>query len=282
MSTTQQFMPPPPPQDDKYGVQDYPMPMQTGQDPLRQHTSDSSTHQPLPRGADYEAQYLDIKPTPSPHLSRIGNPTPLGLAAHCATLGAASWAIMGFAGTSGAALQALAPEFIFFPGTMLLISAQWELVIGNSFAYTVFGSFSAFWLAFGYLNLPWTGLAASYASDPMGLNHLIGFFVMSFAVLNFFFWVASLKTNVPFVFLFTFLELALILIAAGYLQMGHITDAAVGTILKAGGACGFICTFGGWYLFVVELLGMNGFNIPFPIGDLSHLFGGKKDSKKEQ
>ncbi|BFZ61981.1 hypothetical protein YB2330_003060 [Saitoella coloradoensis] len=235
-----------------------------------------------PRGADYEAQYFDASGKPNfKMLSRIGNPTPLGLVSFSATLGAASWAIMGWQGTSGATMQALAGEFLFFPGLCLIICAQWELILGNSFAFTVFGAFGAYWIALGYILVPGYNVAGSYVTNGVAspeLNKLLGFFQASYAAVNFFFCVGSLRTNIPFMWVFWNLEIALILLSIAYLK--DMSLEASHRVTVAGGAFAFICTFGGWYLFLIEMLSMQGFTVKLPVGDMSR-FWGKSEDKTE-
>lgn len=60
------------------------------------------------------------------------------------------------------------------------VSANWELVLGNTYAYTVLAAFGLFYAGFGFIITPYFGVADSYggADTPM-YNNALGFFVLS-------------------------------------------------------------------------------------------------------
>ena len=89
----------------------------------------------------------------------------------------------------------------------MVVSAQWELVLGNTYAYTVLSAFGFFYGGFGAIITPLFGVEAAYGSDTAGYNNALGFFVLSesnqpkslqflnlavWAVWNFFFLLGSL------------------------------------------------------------------------------------------
>jgi hypothetical protein len=59
-----------------------------------------------------------------------------------------------------------------------LITANWELVLGNSYAYTVLSAFGLFYAGFGFIVTPSFGVRESYATEAEYYNAL-GFFVLS-------------------------------------------------------------------------------------------------------
>lgn len=64
-------------------------------------------------------------------------------------------------------------------GIGMVITAQWELVLGNSYAYTVLSAFGFFYGGFGAIITPLFGVAASYGTDTVGFNNALGYFVLS-------------------------------------------------------------------------------------------------------
>lgn len=60
----------------------------------------------------------------------------------------------------------------------MVISAQWELVRGNSYGYTVLSAFGLFYAGFGALDIPFLGITAAYGSDTVEYNNAVGFFVL--------------------------------------------------------------------------------------------------------
>ena len=58
----------------------------------------------------------------------------------------------------------------------LVVTAQWELSVGNGFAYTVF---SAFGLFYGAILTPAFGVQAAYGDNVKEYNNALGFFMIS-------------------------------------------------------------------------------------------------------
>ena len=66
----------------------------------------------------------------------------------------------------------------FFTGIGMVISAQWELVLGNTYAYTVLSAFGFFYGGFGAIITPLFGVASSYGTDAVEYNNALGFFLI--------------------------------------------------------------------------------------------------------
>ena len=64
-------------------------------------------------------------------------------------------------------------------GIGMVLSAQWELVLGNTYAYTVLAAFGFFYGGFGAIITPFFGVQAAYGDDVVGYNNALGFFVLS-------------------------------------------------------------------------------------------------------
>ena len=61
----------------------------------------------------------------------------------------------------------------------MVVSAQWELVLGNTYAYTVLSAFGFFYGGFGAIVTPLFGVTAAYGPDTGEYNNALGFFVLS-------------------------------------------------------------------------------------------------------
>lgn len=84
---------------------------------------------------------------------------------------------MGFRGLS--ITTAFIGDFLAVAGIGMVISAQWELVLGNTYAYTVLGAFGFFYFGFGLIVTPFFGIADAYGgADTPGYNNAVGFFVL--------------------------------------------------------------------------------------------------------
>lgn len=95
--------------------------------------------------------------------ANLANPVPLGLACfsfNCLTLGLVNARVRG-----ATDLYLLNSSFIFC-GAGVFLSGLMSFIFGDIFAMTVFGSFGAFWVSWGCLNLEQFGVAKAYANDP--------------------------------------------------------------------------------------------------------------------
>lgn len=64
-------------------------------------------------------------------------------------------------------------------GIGMVISAQWELILGNTYAYTVLSAFGFFYGGFGAIITPLFGVSAAYGTDTVEYNNALGYFVLS-------------------------------------------------------------------------------------------------------
>ena len=122
-----------------------------------------------------QVQYV---PVPITLKAQLGNPTALAIGAFATTLTTLSFALMGFRGLSTS--NAFIGNFFGVAGIGMVITAQWELVLGNSYAYTVLSAFGLFYAGFGFIITPGFGVAAAYGgADSVEYNNALGFFVLS-------------------------------------------------------------------------------------------------------
>lgn len=173
----------------------------------------------------------------------------------------------------------------FTGGIASWLTAIFELLLGNTFAWCVFGSFGGYYFAFASVITPSFGIADAY-SDTAELNNALGIFFCCWASLFILFLMASIKTNLIFVWIFVLVDITAWLLAASYFQAADgNADVAlklqkVCTCLtvvignsgltgsQAGGAFLFACSMGGWYLLVIQLTESLAFGFKLPIGSL--------------
>ncbi len=145
-----------------------------------------------------------------------------------------AWAVTAFATTSfmlgmynahlissgGAAI--VIPVAFFFGGMVQIIVAILEVVRGNVFGAVVFGTYGPFWVIYGFIAQHYAGVLA-----PASVGSAIALFLAVFAVLTFYFFVASLKTDVVLVFVFALIFIGLVLLAIGA-GTGHLAWTKAG------------------------------------------------------
>lgn len=139
------------------------------------------------RDHDYLSQIRVIKtndgkdivsvPVPMTIKSQIGNPTALAIGAFATTLTTLSLSLMGWRNLSSD--NVFIGNFFFVAGIGMVVSAQWELVLGNSYGYTVLSAFGFFYGGFGAIITPLFGVKASYGEDIASYNNALGYFVLS-------------------------------------------------------------------------------------------------------
>ena len=86
-------------------------------------------------------------------------------------------------------MKHLRPNDFSLKGIGMVVSAQWELVLGNTYSYTVLSAFGFFYGGFGAIITPLFGVQASYGDDTAGYNNAVGF------------WILSKSTSIPQAFL---------------------------------------------------------------------------------
>lgn len=191
----------------------------------------------------------------------------------------------------------------------MVTSAQWELVLGNTYAYTVLSAFGFFYGGFGAIITPLFGVTASYGTDTTEYNNALGFFVLSKTrhiqscrIFSFRWLIVSsvgrvefllparlspsvgqtlkrksmehwtdIHRNLVYIGIFFTVQMAFTLVAASYFAAadGHLS-ASIG-LKKAGGVFAFLSGLLGYYT-VGNLMCQQSLFFSFPMGDTSHYF----------
>ncbi|KAF6230849.1 hypothetical protein HO173_010965 [Letharia columbiana] len=214
-----------------------------------------------------------LVPVPVTLKAQLGSPTALAIGAFSTTLTTLALALMEFRGLT--ITNVFIGNFFFVAGIGMVISAQWELVLGNTYAYTVLSAFGFFYGGFGAIITPLFGVQAAYGTDTAGYNNGLGFFVLMWAVWNFFFLLGSLPLNLVYIGIFFTVQMAFTLVAASYFATA---DGHAGTALglkKTAGAFAFLSGLLGYYT-VANLMCQEAMFFSFPMGDTSRFFSAKK------
>ncbi|KAF8860516.1 hypothetical protein BDZ45DRAFT_778597 [Acephala macrosclerotiorum] len=179
-------------------------------------------------------------------------------------------------------------NFFFVAGIGMVISAQWELVLGNSFGYTALSAFGFFYRGFGAILTPLFSVQAAYGDDTVSYNNALGFFVLMWVVLNLFFLFRSLPMfgssftlntspdlpvhgNLVYIGIFGFVELAFTLIAVSYFAAADGKEVQSEKLKIAGGVFAFLAGLLGYYT-VAHLMYQEALFFRFPMGDTSRFF----------
>ena len=169
----------------------------------------------------------------------VANATPLGMLTFGTTLIILSCVNAGIiVPKSGAGLGIEAGMALFYGGVVLLVVGIFEFRAGNNFTGTVFSSFAAFWLAFGFLLLPGSGLIAEMAKEGSFLP-AVGLLLLVWTIIAAMFTICVLRTTTTLFVTFVVLTLTLLSL----------------TIFYLGGAA-FFNTLGGYLGIITSLLAL--------------------------
>ncbi|KAL4744764.1 hypothetical protein BDW72DRAFT_74677 [Aspergillus terricola var. indicus] len=209
---------------------------------------------------------------------RLANPNPLGFGAFATTLMTLSLSNMGFRGVSNQTL--FIADLCLLAGFGLLISAQWEMVRGSTFSYTVLAAFGLYYAGYGVLLMPSMGIANSYGGQSTEYYNAFGFYLLVWSILNFFFFVASLTTNIPNIIIYSALELSYIFNCAAHFTIADGNAARGAAFTKVSGAFGFVSALAGFYMLCHDLCQES---LPFrlPLCETSSLFPRRRLDREE-
>ncbi|RMD39605.1 hypothetical protein DV735_g5528, partial [Chaetothyriales sp. CBS 134920] len=216
--------------------------------------------------------------------SRLGSPTALAIGAFATTLTTLSISLMEWRGVT--TTNVYIGNFFFVAGIGMVISAQWELVRGNTYGYTVLSAFGLFYGGFGAIITPAFGVADAYGQNTVEFNNALGFWVLLWTVLNTFFLIGSATINLVYFAIFFTVEFAFLLIAASYFAAADGHQAAAIGLKKAGGVFGFLSGLLGYYtlanlMYAALAFWPNMTTLPTHTNDVDHAANFAKQSLPE-
>ncbi|GFN13504.1 hypothetical protein AtubIFM55763_001144 [Aspergillus tubingensis] len=208
----------------------------------------------------------------------LGAGSALALGAFGTTLTTLSLSLMEWRGVT--ITNVYVGNFFFIAAFGLVITAQWELSVGNGFAYTVFSAFGLFYAGYGAILTPAFGVAQAYGSDTAQYNNALGFFMILWTVFVFTFLIASLPINLANIAVFFFVDLGFLTVAASYFADadGHADSARA--LRKTGGASCFVAGMVGWYI-VFHLFLKDNSLLELPLGDTGRYFAKSRKGREE-
>ncbi|KAM5355041.1 hypothetical protein ACJ41O_001687 [Fusarium nematophilum] len=200
---------------------------------------------------------------------RIGNPSPLAMGGFATTLLTLSLAMMGFRGVETQTV--FIANLCFAAGLGMLISAQWEMVRGNTFGYSSLSAFAFFYGGYGVILCPSLGVLESYGGPTAEYHNAIGFFVLIWAVLDIFFMIGSLPINLVSFGIFTTIFLCFTFDAASNFALADGKKEIAKSLMTTAGAFGFISGLLGYYSCAASMC-QDALPFNLPVGDTSRFF----------
>ncbi|KAL2003840.1 hypothetical protein VTN02DRAFT_2057 [Thermoascus thermophilus] len=230
------------------------------------HISNAET---LSRTGTFGQAGLPVVTVPTSVASGLGTPTALGIGAFATTLTTLSLSLMEWRGVD--VKNVFIANFFFLAAVGMVITAQWELVRGNSFAYVSLSAFGLFYGGYGAIVTPAFGVEAMFEGKMEQYYNAMGFFMVIWTVLNLFFTIESFTISIAYAGIFLFVEFGFLFIAAANFALadGHARNGLI--LQKVGGACCFVSGMFGWYT-MGHLMCQRALFFSFPMGDTSRFF----------
>jgi len=168
------------------------------------------------------------------------DPAPLGLAAFALTTFVLSGHNASFIPDAVWIWLAL-----FYGGLVQLLAGMWEFRNRNVFGATAFSTYGGFWMSLGIF-VTLVLLSKNVAAAVAGANLLnaLAWFLLAFAIFNFYMLLWSTRVNVAVFGVFLTLQITEILLVIGFFREAHGGSAWV---THAGGWAGIVTAAVAWY-----------------------------------
>jgi uncharacterized protein len=207
-----------------------------------------------PRPTEAPQGPVEAEATPEVSGPLAGDPLSLGLPSFIIGSVALGMVLIGFVSPLGAG--ASLPIILAATAAGLLISTLWAMGLGQSAVALVLGVFAGFWLSYAFLLLGlfhnWFGITVADAKATQEL------FLTAWIVIITMLTLATLRLALAFTAVLALVDVALILVLIGTIQVSA-------NLLKAGGSVAFLFAAVGIYIFFGTASIATG-GKPFPLG----------------
>lgn len=187
-------------------------------------------------------------------VSHLANPGPWAVTAFATTSFMLGMYNAGLLNANGATI--VIPVAFFFGGLIQIIVGVLEIVRGNLFGAVVFGTYGPFWVIYGLIVQFYAGRIP--AAD---VDQSIALFLAVFAVVTFYFFLASLKTDLVLVVVFALIFIGLVLLAIG-------AGGGYTALTRAGGWVTLAFAVLAWYHAAAGMINTNFGRIVAPVGPI--------------
>jgi succinate-acetate transporter protein len=184
-----------------------------------------------------EVRAAPVEPLP------VADPAPLGLAAFALT----TFILSGHNAT-------FIPDLIwvglalFYGGLIQLLAGMWEFRNRNVFGATAFSTYGGFWLALGVFvtfAVLSKNFAAALGTNAANLPNALAWFLLAFAIFNFYMLLWSTRVNAAVFGVFLTLQITEVLLVIGFFMEAH--GHANNGWLHTGGWVGIVTAAVAWY-----------------------------------
>jgi succinate-acetate transporter protein len=152
---------------------------------------------------------------------------------------------------------------LFYGGMAQFCAGMWEFRNRNVFGATAFSTYGGFWMGIGVFVVlaETTGFLKGYATND--LTNALAWFILSFAIFNFYMLLGSLRVTAAVFLVFLTLEATEIALAIGYWNLSH---GGSSYILHVGGWLGVVTAAVAWYASAAGVLNGVAGRVVVPVG----------------
>jgi succinate-acetate transporter protein len=152
---------------------------------------------------------------------------------------------------------------LFYGGLAQFCAGMWEFRNRNVFGATAFSTYGGFWMGIGIFVVlaQTTGFLKGYGTND--LTNALAWFILAFAIFNFYMLVASVRVNIAVFLVFLTLEVTEVLLAIGYWNISH---GGTEWWLHAGGWVGVVTAGVAWYTSAAGVMNGTAGRKVFPVG----------------
>ena len=181
----------------------------------------------------------------------VANPAPLGLSAFALTTFVLSASNAGFIFNQGTGTAIVVGLALFYGGLVQLVAGIQEFRQGNTFGATAFCSYGGFWLAFGFANLPGTGIVAALVASRSVFEALT-VFALGWTIFTGLMLLATFRISGALVGVFLLLFVTFGLLTIGYAVFANGNNGT--TWIQIGGWVGIATAVVAWYAALAGVL----------------------------
>jgi hypothetical protein len=188
------------------------------------------------------------------------DPAPLGLAAFALT----TFILSGHNASFIPDISWLGLAF-FYGGLTQLLAGMWEFRNRNVFGATAFSTYGGFWMALGFfVTLVVLSKSAAAAVSGTNLLNALAWFLLAFAIFNFYMLISSMKVTIAVFLVFLTLQITEVLLCIGFFNEAH---GGTTWFTHAGGWAGILTAAVAWYASAAGVMnGMSPERVVLPVG----------------
>jgi len=212
-------------------------------------------------GRSQDLEYNDRPATAyAPVHRQFANPAPLGLFSFASTT-----LILSFYNVQARSVtepNVVVGMALGVGGLCQLLAGMWEFACGNTFGATAFSSYGGFWISFGAIFIPGSGILAAFSgANASQLHNALGIYLMAWFIFTTIMFVGTLRSSMVLSGLFFFLSITFML-----LMIGEFTENV--TVTKTGGGFGILTAAFAFYAAAAGIYTPDSGYFTLPVGDL--------------